>query len=223
MIMPVTPGLDELRGQARRTYRYWPIYLMLRLREVEQHLTPTQIDELGPVVGFDPLASASLPARIPSDGRLALLVEYGLLTDDVYPLDLPVNALPLPAADDYLFRTGVSLINGQWNSSCVSLDFVAHQANTLLRIELLRTATSCSELVTTIVEVFTRISIDLSADVAFDAARYYALIHGARVLDWQPVPAHLAAQFLPEVHSTNGTEPVLPRRRRGRGHFRTPN
>ena len=33
-------SLDELRDLARRTYRYWPIYLVLRLRELEQHLDP---------------------------------------------------------------------------------------------------------------------------------------------------------------------------------------
>ena len=47
--MAKTPNLDELRGQARSSYRYWHIYLMLRLREVEQHLTPAEKEEVGMV------------------------------------------------------------------------------------------------------------------------------------------------------------------------------
>lgn len=39
--MAKTPNLDELRVQARNSYRFWHIYLMLRLREVEL-TTPKQ-------------------------------------------------------------------------------------------------------------------------------------------------------------------------------------
>lgn len=225
--MPVkaTPGLDELRSQARQTFRYWPIYLMLRLREVEQHLTPAQRDELGPVAGFDSLSvAASLPARIPPDGRVALLIEYGLLTGEEPIRDISVDSIPLPDADACFFRAGAALINTQFQRGYVSLDFVMRQEATLARMELLRTTAIFSEAIASAAEVFNRMSVDLSAEVAFEAARCYSAVHGARRLEWQSLPVSVVADFLPDTCSANGTEPILPpRRRRGRGIFRTPN
>ena len=38
----MSTNLADLRAHARLTYRYWIIYLILRLRELEQHLDPSE-------------------------------------------------------------------------------------------------------------------------------------------------------------------------------------
>jgi hypothetical protein len=72
-------SLHELRAQARITYRYWHIFLMLRLREIETHLTQAERDVLGQVVAPKPMNLLT-----------ATLIEYDLLMGDETLPDIPL-------------------------------------------------------------------------------------------------------------------------------------
>ena len=221
-----TQSLDELRAQARRTFRYWPIYLMLRLREVEQHLTPQERTQLGAIPGTQPLLVT--PNSLHPD--TAILVEYGLLdgSEDLPEVQSP-PPLELPPADDYLFRVGTTLSGNRLKSITISLDFVALLASQPLRVELMRVREQDSRTLQIAGEAFTQMSTDISPQAALEAARLWAVLHGSRLLDWSTIPAEVMADFLPTtpVSSTsdNGhrSRPLPPHRRRGRGLFRDPN
>jgi hypothetical protein len=217
-----TQSLEDLRIQARLTFRYWPIYLQLRLREVEQHLSPSERQALG-----------SKPAQLAPKNTaldLSILLEYGLWKEDeiVPEIAEPPN-LAVPAAESYFFRVGTSLSQKGFLKAFISLDAVAVQQGTVLRLELLRVRLEDAEHLNLAGKLFNRISVELSVDVALEAARLWALLHGARLLQWGTVPSHYLAQFAPQVlisepppPSTNGKHPSLPPRKRGKGVFRDP-
>jgi len=206
-----TPSLDELRSQARRTFRTWPIYLMLRLRDVEQHLTPAQRAELGPVLGFGaPDSIMPLPQSIARDGRLALLIEYGLLPEEEHwtePLPILAERPPVTACH---FQVA-TLTNG------VALMCEAQHEADLLRLELLRTEATYAHDLVTATTIFMQIQADVSSDAALEAARLWAALHGSRQLTWETVKTL-------DVEANGQTRSAaLSPRRRGRGQFRSPN
>jgi hypothetical protein len=90
-------NLAELRAQARMTYRYWHIYLMLRLREIEQHLAPEE------------RATLSLPAPTAKpDARI--LHEAGLLPEGASLAE--ISMLTIPEATHHSF-----LVQPQWDGT----------------------------------------------------------------------------------------------------------
>lgn len=195
------PSLDELRTQARRTYRYWPLYLLLRLREVEQHLTSAQRDELGAVLGAVTTAPSVVEA---AEWDIALLVEYGLLQGGE---PLPTTAPPAP----------LRWIEGECRGFVVNaaaLEFSLETAQQQYRVALLRTTNQHSAVLQAAATVFNQIALELSPPAALEAAQVWAALHGARALDWQMHPL--------EPTLTSTVTPALPPRRRGRGFFRTP-
>lgn len=217
-----TQSLEDLRSQARLTFRYWPIYLQLRLREVEQHLSATERQALG----NSPPQLA--PKNTPLD--LSILLEYGLWQEDeLVPEIVEAPILAVPAAESYFFCVGMSLSQKGFLKAFMSLDAVAIQQGGVLRLELLRVRLEDAEHLTLAGKLFNRIAAELSVDVALEAARLWALLHGARLLQWGSVPNQYLAQFVPQIlasniptASTNGKHPALPPRKRGKGVFRDP-
>jgi hypothetical protein len=207
-----TPSLDELRSQARRTFRTWPIYLMLRLRDVEQHLTPAQRVELGPVLGFGaPNPMVPLPEAIARDGRLTLLIEYGLLPEqDEWSEPLPMLA-ERPPITTCRFEI-------ETQTSGVSLMCEAQHEADLLRLELLCTEAAYNHDLKMAATLFMSIQTDVSSDAALEAARLWAVLHGGRQLAWETVKTRDADTNGPAMPAA-----ALPPRRRGRGLFRSPN
>lgn len=207
-----TPSLDELRSQARRTFRTWPIYLMLRLRDVEQHLPPAQRAELGPIVGIDtPDPIMPLPESIARDGRLTLLIEYGLLPEQdkrSEPLPVLTERPPVTTCRFYVEAQpyGVALM-------CEA----QHEAD-VLRLELLRTDGAYIDDLKMAATLFMDIQTDVSSDAALEAARLWAVLHGSRQLAWETIRTH-------DSEPKGPARPLvpLPPRRRGRGQFRSPN
>ncbi len=213
-------SLEDLRSQARLTFRYWHIYLYLRRREVEQHLSVQQQRTL----------AGNLPQLAPKNPPvdLAILLEYGLWKEDEQMPD--VAELPpftLPVAESYFFRVGVSLGQRGFLPSFVSLDAIAVQQDNVLRLELLRSRLEDAEPLPLAGKLFNRIASELSLDVALESARLWAFLHGARLLQWRTIPSQYLAQFAPQVLETdaptpspNGKHPPLPPRKRGKGFFR---
>jgi len=189
------PSLDELRAQARQTFRYWPIYLMLRLRQLEQHLSPEERAHLG-------MGDTQEVPRLRT-GDTAILREYGLLSgDEALPVvDVPPAVIPL--ADSYRLEVRAS-------GATVSLFMLADSAS----VELLRVRTQDQATLEDAAQAFQRMSDELSPQMAYDAARLWAALHGARLLDW----ISPAQEQAPEQSLTL----ALPPRKRGRGAFREP-
>lgn len=201
-----TSSLDELRSQARRTFRTWPIYLMLRLRDVEQHLTSAQRAELGPVLGFDtPDSQGTMLASTIPDERLALLIEYGLLPRDVV---IP-NAMPALIAHPPL--TTCHFYTQTQNDSAVLICEIQHEG-VAQQVELMRTEPIYADDLALAADLFGQIHSDVSPIAALESAQRWAVLHGSRQLPWTIL----------EVQASNTKMPTLPPRRRGRGQFRSP-
>jgi hypothetical protein len=111
-----------------------PIYLMLRLREVEQHLSPAEHQQLGAVLTNRPL----LETTQKTNQDISILIEYGLLdgTETLAQIE-PPPPTTLPTADDYFFRVGPTLVKSGFKSDYTSLDFVALLASQPRRVEIL--------------------------------------------------------------------------------------
>lgn len=180
------PSLHELRAQARITYRYWHIYLMLRLREIETHLTQAERDELGEVIAPKPMNLLT-----------ATLIEYGLLTGDENLPDIsPPAPLDLPDGDLVFYVIDASL-------------YVICDRQ---RLELMRVDVSHADVLQEACHIFNQMLNELAPDVVLECARWWAMLQGARTLDWQTSDS-------PAPKQKNIT-PNLPKRNRGRGAMR---
>jgi hypothetical protein len=218
-----TQSLDDLRSHARLSYRYWPIYLYLRLREVEQHLTDAERAELGET-------KPKLQART-SNLDLSILIEYGLWSEDeiVPEVDEPTYN-ELAVAEQYMFRVGASLTIKGFSQDFYSLNLVAILTEQVLHLELLRVRNTDAQTLSTSGKLFNRIADEISPQVAYESAQLWAALHGARSLNWLPVPNQMLRDFIPELFivsssqsSQNGKQRFLPPRKRGKGMFRDPN
>src|SRR5688572_16058373 len=124
-----TQSLDDLRSHARLSYGYWPIYLYLRLREVEQHLTSAERAALGePKPKFGTTAT---------NLDLSILIEYGLWKEDEIVPEIDEPALSeFPSAENYLFRVGASLTSKGFSRDYCSLNLIAVLTEQVLHLEL---------------------------------------------------------------------------------------
>jgi hypothetical protein len=216
-------SLDDLRSHARLSYRYWPIYLYLRLREVEQHLTSAERAALG-----EPKPKVGTTA---TNLDLSILIEYGLWKEDEIVPEIDEPALSeLPSAENYLFRVGASLTSKGFSQDFCSLNLVAVLAEQALHLELLRVRNTDARTLSTAGKLFNRIAEEVSPQVAYESARLWAALHGARSLNWLPVPRQMLNDFVPDLFtvshsqvSQNGKARPLPPRKRGKGMFRDPN
>ena len=195
--MPAQPtqSLDDLRSQARLTYRYWPIYLMMRLREIEQHLDPAT----RPV-----LASLAVPAGL----DIAKLVTYGLWDSDIpLPQYTPPPPLALPAATRLRIQTRLQ-------ADSVLLEALAEDVDGYWQLPLLRSPLAQQADLQQVAAQFQAMGHEYPDTVILEAARLWAALHGARPLHWSVDrhPFNATAPVIPQ--------PALPPRKRGRGAFR---
>jgi hypothetical protein len=154
-------NLAELRAQARMTYRYWHIYLMLRLREIEQHLAPEE------------RATLSLPAPTAKpDARI--LHEAGLLPEGALLAEIPT--LTIPEATHHSF-----LVQPQWDGTHTLLAQADEHTLLIMRVLAEHHATlndAC--------ERFNALLYQHDAQAIFPLAQAWAISQGARRLEWQP-------------------------------------
>ena len=186
-------SLDELRDHARRTYRYWPIYLVLRLRELEQHLDP---DNRPALLGS---GSVTLP-------DVSGLVQAGLWRGRIPAATTPPPSLIIPDGVTLCFEV-------QMVSDTATLVALAQGAYEIHQVEIMCVPSTHEDVLTKAVDHFNRVVLS-DPIAALDAARLWAALHGARTLDWQQVSV--------VATDTASSTPSLPPRRRGKGQFRTP-
>jgi hypothetical protein len=189
----MTASLDELRDHARRTYRYWPIYLVLRLRELEQHLDP---DDRPTLLGS---GGATLP-------DISGLVQAGLWRGRVPAGTVSPPSLTIPDGATLCFEV-------QTTSDTATLVALAQGAYEIHQVEIIRVPSVHEDALQVVVDYFNRVVLS-DPIAALDAARLWAALHGARALDWQQVSV--------TTNDTASPTLSLPPRRRGKGQFRTP-
>lgn len=177
----MSANLDDLRATARLTYRYWPIYLMLRLRELEQHLPPDQ----RPPLDFVDSNTAAL---------WKLLRRGGLWTDTPPAITGPPS-LPLDGG------------NLQFTLCDTETDARLVAVNGERQVDVMRVPPAAAAALRTAADRLNGLTTDADAQTVLDAARLWAVAHGARALNWHP--------------ADNRTRQSQPRRR-GRGRYRLP-
>lgn len=183
-------SLDELRDHAQMTYRYWPIYLVMRLRELEQHLDPDARPTL--------LSSPNLP-------DVSGLVQSGLWRGPILAGTTLPTHIAIPDSATLCFEV-------QTAPDTTTLIALAQGAYEIQQVEIMCVPSAHVDVLTNAVEYFNRVVLS-DPVAALDAARLWASLHGARALEWQQVSI---------TTDTVSQDVPLPRRRRGKGQFRTP-
>ena len=186
-------SLAALRDHARHTYRYWPIYLVLRLREIEQHLDPDN----------RPVLLGSGGSTLPD---VSGLVEAGLWRGAISADTTFSSPLSIPDGAILCFEV-------QSTGDVVTLVAVAQTTISIHQVELMRVPSSHEDVLKKAIEYFNQVLLS-DPVAALNAARLWAALHGARALDWQQVSV--------TTSDTASPTPSLPPRRRGKGQFRTP-
>ena len=190
----MTSNLDELRDHARRTYRYWPIYLVLRLRELEQHLDPDDRPAL-----LSPSGGSTLPDA-------SGLVQAGLWQGRIPAGTLSPPPITIPDGATLCFEV-------QTAPDTVTLVALAQGTHEIHQVEIMRVPSAHQDVLDLAVDYFNRVVLS-DPVAALDVARLWATMHGARVLGWQQVSVAATKTASPSTS--------LPQRRRGKGLFRNP-
>jgi hypothetical protein len=165
-------NLAELKTQARRIYRHWPVFLMLQIRNAEKHLDATQNDE-------QRLADGSDELQIIRQMNFPVKKEY-----DSFPLTQRESLSQSGAR--FWFRSG-SLPDDE---TVAVLDFIRFRANgDYHRRELLRVTNDDSWFVERAVQEFNRALDGYGVDAVFNAARLWASFSDGVTLPWEKVDA----------------------------------
>jgi len=165
----MTTNLADLRAHARLTYRYWSIYLILRLRELEQHLDPAERPPL-----------LTMHATHAPQG-IEVLHELGLWEGDMPPEADTPPLLTLP--DDTSLRFAVVT--------------TTHHATLVARTPTQQVDLLCSPIahhptLTESADRFNELAPTLPRE-ALVAARLWAACHGSRALMWRELASTLEA------------------------------
>lgn len=171
--------IQQLQTQARRSYRYWPVLLVLRIRHLEQHVSAEQL--------------ADLPLLMTSSGTapdLSILTEYGLPTPEQLPSLTVPELEDCPAAHAYFFRVGQG-------DDFITLDLLRSSKSDYLAYELLRMTLEDHWYLGKAVVCLDRMLADLSPPEALRQAKLWSLLHGGMPQSWAIVPQS-EQQLLPE-------------------------
>ena len=162
--------MQQLQTQARRSFRYWPVLLVLRMRQLEQHVTSEQL--------------ADLPLLMTSSGivpDVSVLTEYGLPT----PEQLPSLAMPeleeCPPARSYFFRAGKG-------ENYATLDLLRSSDAEYHTYETMRMALEDQRYLQKAAVCLDRIIADLGPAEALRQAKLWSLLHGCVPQSWVIVP-----------------------------------
>jgi hypothetical protein len=165
-------NLAELKTQARRIYRHWPVFLMLQIRNAEKHLETEQPEEQRLAEGSDEL-------QIIRQMNFPVKDEYA-----DYPL--PQRESLSQSGARFWFRAG-----GMPDDKTIAvLDLIRFRANgDYHRRELLRIANDDSWFVERASEEFNRALDGYGVDAIFNAARLWASFSRGVTLPWEAVDA----------------------------------
>jgi hypothetical protein len=165
-------NLAELKTQARRIYRHWPVFLMLQIRNAEKHMDKGQSTEQRLAEGSDEL-------QIIRQMNFPVKDEY-----DDYPLSQRETLSQSGAR--FWFRSGL-LPNDE---TVAVLDLIRFRANgDYHRRELLRIAVEDSWFVERAAEEFNRALDGYGVDAVFNSARLWSSFSDGVALPWEAVDA----------------------------------
>jgi hypothetical protein len=165
-------NLAELKTQARRIYRHWPVYLMLQIRNAEKHLDTEQSTEQRLAEGSD---------------------ELQIIRQMDFPVKEEYDSFPLPQRETlsqsgarFWFRGG-SLPDDE---TVAVLDLIRFRANgDYHRRELLRVANDDSWFVERAAQEFNRALDGYGVDAVFNSARLWTSFSNGVTLPWEAVDA----------------------------------
>jgi hypothetical protein len=165
-------NLAELKTQARRIYRHWPVFLMLQIRNAEKHLDTEQPEEQRMAEGSDEL-------QIIRQMNFPVKEEY-----DSFPL--PQRETLSQSGARFWFRAGVL----PDDDSVAVLDLIRFRANgDYHRRELLRVTESDGWFAERATQEFNRALDGYGVDAVFNAARLWASFSNGVTLPWEAVDA----------------------------------
>lgn len=173
----MSENLGELKAQARRIYRHWPLFLMLQIRRAEKHLDTEAANEQRLAEGSD---------------------ELEIIRQMSFPVKAEYNDLSLPSRES-LAQTGARF---WFQSRSLSdddrisvLDLIRFRANgDYHQRELLRVSNEDSWFVERAAQEFNRALDGYGVDAVFNAARLWSSFSGGITLPWEAVDAETVAQ-----------------------------
>ena len=161
--------MQQLQTQARRSFRYWPVLLILRMRQLEQHVTSEQL--------------ADLPSLTTSSGTVpdvSILTEYRLPTPEQLPSLVMPELEDCPPARSYFFRVGKG-------TDYATLDLL-RSSDEYHIYETMRMTLEDQRYLQKAVVCLDRIIADLGPPEALRQAKLWALLHGCVPQSWEIVP-----------------------------------
>jgi hypothetical protein len=173
----MSENLGELKTQARRIYRHWPLFLVLQIRSAEKHLDAE-------TSGEQKLAEGSDELGIIRQMKFPMKSEYGRLL-------VPQREPLAQTGARFWFQSG-SLPD---NSNIAVLNLIRFRSNgNYHRRELLRVAGEDSWFAERAAQEFNRALDGYGVDAVFNAARLWASFSGGVTLPWEAVDAETVAQ-----------------------------
>jgi len=175
-------NLAELKNQARRVYRHWPVFLLLQIRRAEKHLGAEQIGEQCLAEGSD---------------------ELDIIRQMNFPVQEEYSRYPLPPRESlvqtgtrFWFRAG----SPPEENAVAALDLIRFCPDGHYhRRELLRVANVDSWFVERAAQEFNRALDGYGVEVVFNAARLWASFSRGVTLAWETVTANWVNSPFPLV------------------------
>lgn len=179
----------ELAQQARSAYRYWPLFLVRRVRQLERHVG-AKFTTVIPPPSSVPM---SISARWVAATDVAVLREYGLPLPDELPRVAMPDLMRLPSAEKFWFHAAP--IAG--DDRLYALTFLRQEhrrpsqsaAPRSFRLELMRVEARFGWYLDGAAHCLERMAARLGYEVAFQAARIWSVLHGGEPQSWKLVPA----------------------------------
>jgi hypothetical protein len=165
-------NLAELKTQARRIYRHWPVFLMLQIRNAENHMDTDTDNEQRLAEGSD---------------ELQIIRQMNFPVKDEYAeYSLPQRESLSQTGARFWFRSGPL----SDDETIAVLDLIRFRANgDYHRRELLRVTNDDSWFVERAAQEFNRALDGYGVDAVFNAAQLWSSFSDGVTLPWETVEA----------------------------------
>ncbi len=193
----------ELAQQARAAYRYWPLFLVRRVRQLERHVN-------GQVVTvIPPSTSAPVPssARWVTEADVAVLRESGLPLPDELPRAMMPERMRLPAAEQCWFHAGpLPGVEGLYTLNLLRQETGQPTQSAeprCFRLELMRVEAHVGWYLEDAARSLERMAEQLGYEVSLQAARIWSVLHGGEPQAWTPVSVDDMPSYSPTEATAN--------------------
>ncbi len=204
----------ELAQQARWAYRYWPLFLVRRVRQLERHAGGHFLTVI------PPSSRAPIPSstRWVAESEVEILREYDLPLPNELPHVLMPNLMRLPAAERCWFHAGpLPGDNPLYTLDLLRLEKKRPSQSVeprCFRLEVMRVEAHFGWYLDDAARCLDRMAARLDYELTLQAARIWSVLHGGEPQNWVLVAADdLPGDRQPDAFVTNRTPAKMAKKR----------